>query len=88
MTNSTETQVLKTRDIVSLGDVFRDSDDEIMNVAALLNYLKNLKCAGKSINIVPFALAEAEVLHEGGNETIDLNYFAHEVGQRVLSTLE
>ncbi|HLX68479.1 MAG TPA: hypothetical protein VKV04_02525 [Verrucomicrobiae bacterium] len=58
-----------------------------MNVAALVQYLRGLQRANKKIDIVPFALAEAEVL-EDCNETIDINNFAHEVGLRVLSSLE
>ena len=88
MTNSPETTVQQTCDVVGLGAVFCYSDDETMSVPALLQYLRGLRRAGKSNAVVELALAEAKVLHEGNNEKVEFEDFAYAVGRRLLYTLE
>ena len=83
MTSTTETKVLPPIETSGIGNVFCDECDNDMNVVALLNYLRALKQAGRKIDIVEYALAEAEDLFEGGNETVDLDNFAASVGQQL-----
>ena len=66
-----EAEKTQSAETLGLGNVLCSDDQEIMNVEALLKYLREMQRTGKTIDVVEFALAEAEVLHDGGSESVD-----------------